>query len=210
MPKQELDKPEIKAVIFDLGNVILSFDNLKISGFIARKSGASQDAVHGFVFGTELENAIDRGQITLKDFLGKINERFSSGISIEEFTPVWRGVFTQNAGIEEVIRGLKSKNYRLGILSNTNKPHFEFVKSKFPVLGLFDDYHLSYETGYLKPEKQAFENVIAFYRCQPQSLVFTDDIEANIAAAKRLGINALRFKSSAQLGSDLSNIGLLY
>ena len=196
-------KPLIKAVVFDLGNVILSFHNRPISSFIADKSGFPQDEVHAFVFGKELEHSIDRGVISLEDFLGKINERFSSSISLKEFTPVRCDMFTQNDGIEEIIRGLKSVGYRLGMLSNTNRPHFEFVKVKFPVLGLFDDYHLSYETGCLKPDACAFERLTSFYNAEPGSLVFIDDIEANVNSAKNFGINAFQYKSPGKLRSDL-------
>ena len=210
MDKQALDRPFFAAVIFDLGNVILSFDSRKISGFIAAKSGFLQEEVHGFMFGTELEKAIDRGEITLRDFLDRINDRFRSKIGLEEFTPVWCDMFTQNEGMESIIRGLKENKYRLGILSNTNSPQFEFIMKEFPLIGLFDDYHLSYETGLLKPEKRAFEKLIDFYGREPGSLVFIDDLESNAAAARASGIRAFRYATSQQLASDLSNIGLKF
>ena len=204
------DQPLIKTVIFDLGNVVLSFHNRPISNFIAMKSGFPEDEVHSFVFGTALENSIDRGEISLEDFLKAINIRFSSHIMLKEFTPVWCDMFTQSDGIEEIIRGLKNNSYRLGMLSNTNKSHFEFVKKKFPIIGLFDDYHLSYETGCLKPDKCAYENLVSFYGTEPRFLVFIDDLEINVSSARLYGINAFQYKSSAKLSSDLAGLGLKF
>jgi putative hydrolase of the HAD superfamily len=204
MDKQALTK----AVIFDLGNVILAFRNRPISAFIASKSGHNPDEIHSFVFGTELERSLDMGKISLAVFLERINRRFSSGISLEEFTPVWCDMFTQNAGIEEIIRGLKRNGCRLGILSNTNKPHFEFVKGKFPVLGLFDLYHLSYETGCLKPERCAFDGLKECYKDMPGPLVFIDDLPMNVEAARLAGLNAFRYTSPEALRADLEGAGL--
>jgi len=197
-------------VIFDLGNVLLSFDSRKISKFVAEKSGAAQNTVHSFIFGTELERLIDRGQISLEVFLSAINDEFGSKIHIEAFTPVWCDMFVENEGIGNIVRGLKSSNYRLGMLSNTNKAHFEYIKAKFPLVSLFDDYHLSYETGFLKPDKQAFENVISFYHCAPEQLLFTDDIAENVLAARTCGINAIRYESSKQLSAFLMVLDLRY
>ena len=198
----------ITTIIFDLGNVILTFDSAKISQFIASKSGYPREEVHGFVFGSELEKSLDSGQITLEQLLDSVNKKFSSDISINEFYPVWCDMFTQNDGIEGIIRGLKGNKYRLGMLSNTNKPQFEFVKNKFPAVNLFDDYHLSFETGLLKPEAKTFKEVIAFYGGEPASLVFIDDLEANVEAARRAGIVALRYVSSQKLLSELTSLGL--
>jgi len=208
MDKGSLNITRFKAVIFDLGNVILSFDNRKTTRFIAARSGFPEDEVHGFVFGTELEKAIDRGKISLGEFLDRINERFASKISLEEFTPVWCDMFTQNEGVEDILRGLKRQNYRLGLLSNTNRTHFEFVRARFTLLGLIDDYHLSYENGYIKPEVKAFENLISFYGGEARSLVFTDDLENNVKTARLLGINAFLFRSAPQLLTEFEGLGL--
>ena len=207
-----MDKSSLNpvAIIFDLGNVLLSFDSRRISKFVAQRTGVAQNEAHSFIFGTELEKSIDRGEISLAEFLSAINKRFASGISLEEFTPVWCDMFVENEGIGDIVRGLKKSHYRLGMLSNTNKEHFEYIKAKFPLVGLFDDYHLSYETGCLKPDKQAFENVINFYHCAPEQLLFTDDIAVNVMAAQACGINAVRYESSKQLSSFLSGLGLRY
>jgi putative hydrolase of the HAD superfamily len=208
MDKQALRVNNIKAVVFDLGNVILNFDNRIISGFIASKSGADEEEIRAFIFGGQIEKDIDSGAITLETFLNRINERFSSNISLNEFEPVFCGVFKENKNVIGLIAALKKNNYRIGLLSNTNRPHFEFIKKKFPVVGLIDDFHLSYETGCVKPEKRAFENVLNFYSAGPGELVYIDDLEKNVNAALPLGINAVLFESFEQLSASLQGLGL--
>lgn len=213
MDKQALTdtrNTSLKAVVFDLGNVILSFDNTLISGYIARKSGAHESDVRRFLFGAQLEKDIDTGAVTLAQFLDRINERFSSSIPLSEFEPVFCEVFTENTGVSSIIKDLKAGGTRLGLLSNTNKPHFEFIKTRFPVVGLMDDLHLSYETGFVKPGREAFDNLISYYRAKPGELVFIDDIGVNIKAAEALGIKALQYRGPEELAGSLKELGLKF
>ena len=78
----------------------------------------------------------------------------------------------------------------------------------YGVVKLIDDLHLSYETGFVKPEKQAFENIISFYGSKPRELVFIDDIASNIDAAAALGINAVLYKSPEDLSCALTELRL--
>jgi glucose-1-phosphatase len=210
MDKQAPSDNRIKAVVFDLGNVILNFDNRIISSFIAAKSGATEENVRAFIFGGKIERDIDRGAISLATFLNRINDRFSSNIGMQEFEPVFCNVFKENEDVSGLIANLKNSNYRLGLLSNTNKPHFEFIKTRYPVIGLIDDLHLSYETGYVKPQKQAFENIINFYDAVAGEIIYIDDLESNVKAARPLGINAIMFKSFEQLSHILKDMGLKF
>jgi putative hydrolase of the HAD superfamily len=200
----------IKAVVFDLGNVILNFDNSIISGFIGRKSGANENDVRAFIFGGAIEKDIDSGAINLETFLKRVNERFAANISFNEFEPVFCGVFTENEKVSRLIASLKKNNYRIGLLSNTNRPHFEYIKNRYPVIKLIDDLHLSFETGCVKPEKSAFDNILKFYGAGPGEIVYIDDLAKNVNAALPLGINAVLFESFEQLCSSLKKLQLRF
>jgi putative hydrolase of the HAD superfamily len=210
MDKQPLAVKNIKAVVFDLGNVILNFDNRIISGFIAAKSGAKEDDIRAFIFGGAIEKDIDSGAISLETFLNRINQKFSSNISLKEFEPVFCGVFTENEKVSGLIAALKNSKYRIGLLSNTNRPHFEYIKKRYPVIKLIDDLHLSFETGYVKPEKQAFDNILNFYGAGPGEIVYIDDLPKNVNAALPLGINAVLFESFEQLTRSLKELQLRF
>jgi len=208
MHKQILNKNRPCVVIFDLGNVLLSFNGGKISGFIARKSGFSDKAVRAYIFGTPLEKTVDKGGITLKAYLARINRVFSCKIRFDEFKRAWCEIFTPNTGVKKIVSALKRNGYRLAILSNTNKPHFEYLKRKYAIIKLFDAYHLSYEMKAIKPQKKVFARVLKFHKREPGSVVFVDDLEKNVKAAGLFGIKALHFTSAARLASDLNKMGI--
>ena len=48
---------------------------------------------------------------------------------IYTFTNIWSDIFSPNPGIDEIINSLINK-HKIGILSNTNEMHFQYIKNK--------------------------------------------------------------------------------
>jgi HAD superfamily hydrolase (TIGR01509 family) len=94
------------------------------------------------------------------------------------------------------------------VLSNTNAIHFDMVRRNYELLRHFDDYVLSYEVKAMKPEPAIYREAIARAQCRPEECFFTDDSPAYVEAARREGIDAVRFESCAQLERDLAARGI--
>ncbi len=73
----------------------------------------------------------------------------------------------------------------------------------------FDRYFLSYQTGLLKPDQEAFLQVIRNYACLPQEILFFDDNPLNIAAASKEGIASVRVEGPDQLEAAMLDGGLI-
>ncbi|MBU0581138.1 MAG: HAD-IA family hydrolase, partial [Candidatus Margulisbacteria bacterium] len=106
-----------------------------------------------------MERSYDEGKISTDEFFREISSRLKLNISFAEFKPIWQNIFRLNRGVKEMILRLK-KRYRLFLLSNTNELHFDFVKKKYDVLGLLDDYILSYKVGFSKPHPRIFQEAL--------------------------------------------------
>jgi FMN phosphatase YigB (HAD superfamily) len=103
----------------------------------------------------------------------------------------------------------KKKGARLVLLSNTCRPHFEFVKRAHPdLLAPFDAFALSYEVGAIKPEEAIFRRAVQFAQVAPSRCFYTDDIESYITAAGDLGIDAEPFVDPRTLVTNLAHRGL--
>ncbi|KPU45589.1 alpha-D-glucose-1-phosphate phosphatase YihX [Oxobacter pfennigii] len=99
--------------------------------------------------------------------------------------------------------------YRKAILSNTNPIHWDMVSGELYGKSGIGDYFLSFETGFLKPDKEAYLDVIEKTGCNPGEILFFDDNDKNIEAAKALGINAVKVTSPAELKKALIEHGIL-
>jgi putative hydrolase of the HAD superfamily len=70
-------------------------------------------------------------------------------------------------------------------------------------------YYLSHEIGHLKPTRAAFEHVLADLGCPPSRVVFLDDNQLNVEAARDIGIQAYRTVGIAEVQATLQSLALL-
>ena len=68
---------------------------------------------------------------------------------------------------------------------------------------------MSYQIGFSKPDPRIYEHVIEKLSFEPNQTIFIDDKKSNIDAAKRSGINAIRFTDFLLLKNSLSSFDLL-
>lgn len=196
----------IRTVIFDLGNVIFPFDMQRAALSLAQYTPAPAAEILPYIAGSELEKSFERGEKSPYEFYDAVCRRFDMTVSYEMFVASWCDIFTLNEGTEKIIRGLAGTS-RLGVLSNTNTLHFSFLMQRYPVMGLFNDFHLSYKLGCRKPDAILFEKVKAHYPSyEPQELLFIDDIDANAAAARAAGLQAVKFENAGSLAAILAGM----
>ncbi len=198
-------KPEIKAVIFDLGNVLLNFNARKSAKRFAKACKVSFNEVWEHFFISPTEKAYTRGEITCKEFYEHSVQALKIPVSFEVFSHYWNDIFWENKGMEAVLKKLK-KNYPLYLISNTNKLHFDHIKKNFKILRHFKKTFPSHEVGHRKPEPQIYKKVLKAVKLKPQHTVFVDDVEKFVVGAKAVGMHAVQFKTPARLIRDLRKL----
>lgn len=88
---------------------------------------------------------------------------------------------------------LRSKGYRLGLISNTHWRFLPNVKKQFE--GFFDVITLSCEHGYVKPHPSIFLNTLEKLKANPnQSLHVGDDPIADVKGARDVGMKTVFVK----------------
>ena len=129
-------------------------------------------------------------------------------ISFNEFKKIYCSIFTLNNNVAKLIAKLKKK-YRMVLLSNTDSLHFECIKSKFKIIGSFDEYVLSYKAGFAKPNPLIYLNAIKKSKTTPFNCVYIDDIPEFVYAARLMGIKAFQYKNFKKLKKDLKRAKVL-
>ena len=148
--------------------------------------------------------ALETGQINEADFLRQIPGVLGCPDD-DSFAPrfhAWQ--LRLFPGVESLIRE-NSRRFRIALLSNTNDIHWQQVASVTTMFDAFDHLFLSYETGSFKPDPAAFHNVMEFFDCAPGKIVFLDDSEPNIVAARALGIDARKVVGVEDLRGQLAH-----
>ncbi|MBS3907432.1 MAG: HAD family phosphatase [Syntrophaceae bacterium] len=208
-----MDQSSIEVILFDLGNVILPFNHYQIAEKLSRftKNVDFQDPEVIFYYLFDFENGAingyEVGKVSSLDFFQSLKEHLQLTLSFEEFIPIWNDIFWENLEVSEIIRSLKGKK-RLGLLSNTNPLHFDYILLKFPVVQIFDKWILSHEVGFKKPALEIFQSAIEWACVEPEKILFIDDMKTHIEVAISLGMRGIHFTSCQDLKDNLINFRL--
>jgi putative hydrolase of the HAD superfamily len=199
----------ITTVISDLGGVILKFDHRIACGKLARIARCSESKVYDFFFVSGVNDGYDSGKITSQQLYLRTKEYLNLNISMEEFAWIWSDIFAENEEVSSILRTLRRK-YRLYLLSNTNEFHFEFIRSRFPIVGIFEGMVISYKVGFMKPAPAIYHEVLKLAGVSPDECVYIDDIPVYIDAACKIGINTIHYQSPGQLRIALRQYGVMF
>ncbi len=204
MKKKE---PAIKAVLFDLGNVLLNYDAVKSANCFAKACKVPRVKVWIHFFTSPTEKAYTRGHISSYEFYRHAKQVLKFPVNYKTFCQYWNDIFWENEGMDGLLAKLK-RHYPLYLISNTNALHFNYIKKKFTVLRHFKKTFPSHEVGHRKPEPEIYEKVLTKIRLQPEETVFIDDVPKFVEGARNVGMHAIRFRNKKQLIRDLTKLGV--
>ena len=191
-------------VVFDLGGVILDLAGLRafldrhhldIADFFARALGGGAHA------------AFERGALDpdayATAFLTESGLDLDPAEFLAEFVD-WPGGLLPGAAelLAEIAVPTAS-------MSNTNPLHWEAPHNVEVVMPLFDHHFPSYRLGRAKPDPELFRRVAELLDVEPAVILFFDDNQVNVDAARSIGMRAHRVDGPAAARAVLVEVGVL-
>ncbi len=141
----------VKAVIFDLGNVIVPFDFKRGYARMEGRCAYAAAEIPGRLRSTDLVTRFERGLIEPREFVRELAAVLELNTTYEEFCELWTSIFMPETLLPEALLERIAARRRLMLLSNTNAIHFAMLERSYPLLRHFHDRVLSYRVGALKP-----------------------------------------------------------
>ena len=201
----------IRAVISDLGKVVLWFDNAVFLRQLAERAGRPFEEVKAVVHGDlDLLRRFDGGAVSPAAFRAAVLERVGADVPYDEFFAMYNDIFTPNPAVLEVLARAKAAGAKVLLLSNTDPERFGFVRRRFPELALFDAFVLSYELKLLKPDPAIYRAAARAAGCAPAECVYIDDMDENVAGAAATGLAAILYRPETDLDGELKKLGLKF
>ncbi|MBC7351076.1 MAG: HAD family phosphatase [Thermogutta sp.] len=198
-------------IYFDLGRVIINFDNDRMCRQIAEVTSLSPERIHEILFSTGLQRAFELGQISPTQFYEEFCRLTGCSVPWDRLRQAASDIFWVNTPMLPVVAQLQARCFPLGILSNTCITHFEWCLEHFTILRRgFRVYGLSCEFRLLKPDPQIFLAAAEKAGVAPERIFFTDDIPAHVEAAQRVGFQAVPFLSARQIAEELRRRGVRF
>jgi len=191
---------ELKAVIFDFGGVFTDSPFHAVSAY-GEKIGASHEQVTEIVFGGYAVDGdhpwhqVERGEITLeaaRDGIMALGQEHGLDVDIWD---VFMAMAENGGGLRdelvEYVRRIRGAGLATGIITNNVVEFREHWRGMLPVAELFDFVVDSSEVGMRKPNPAIFEKALQIAGLAPDEVIFLDDFEGNITAARALNIRSL-------------------
>jgi glucose-1-phosphatase len=198
----------IRAVIFDFGNVICTFDLRRFLDRVLRFTDRTMlDMMGDMPALSRASIQYESGLMSSEEYFRTISHIGNLQMPREEFIEAYSAIFTPIPDVFTLIRSLKG-SYKLGLLSNTNEWHFVNSIRPLDVFPLFDAVTLSYEVRAMKPAPAIYGDMLHKLSLPPAECVYIDDLDENVGAASRLGMHALLFTSPEALRADLRAAGI--
>jgi len=207
---QSADNHGIKAIIFDLGNVLVDFDHTIAAKKASQFSDKSPQEIFSLFFDSELIGLFEEGKVAPIEFFSEIKKLLNLKLDYDKFVPIWNEIFfltPKNQEVYNLAKALK-KHYTLALLSNINILHFDYLKNKFPVFDAFHHIVTSFELGVQKPKPEIYRKTLGILKVNPEETFYTDDRVELVKKSREMGINGFVFKNSQQLKKDLLDSGI--
>jgi len=193
----------IRALIFDMGNVLVYFSHERMCRQIGELVGRGGEDVRRDLMESGLFARYETGQITTAAVHAQTERIFGMTIDPAALERAASDIFWRNESIEPVIDALAKLGLPLVLLSNTCDAHIRWIDGRFPVLRHFPRRVLSFEVGAAKPDPAIFAAAARVAGVPPADCFFTDDTPGHVAAARQLGFGAVVYRDTPQLVAEL-------
>lgn len=175
-----------RAFLFDIGNVLCSFDfSPMLTTMRARSQNLAADPFDQFA---AVKDAFESGGSTDEEFVAAVCSEIQFDGTHREFIELWNNIFTENPPMTAVVESLAAAGHPLYLLSNTNGLHLDHLRAEFPVFEHFDGGIYSHLANSIKPEEKIYHAAFETYQLDPADTLYIDDLPANIETGNRLGL----------------------
>jgi epoxide hydrolase-like predicted phosphatase len=198
--------PEIKAVIFDWGGVLIDNPAPGLMEYFADKLSVSKEEyieAHNS-FAKDFEKGLISEEIFWAEVCKALGKPTPNVKSL--WSGAFRSVYLPRTDVFSLASKLHDEGCRTALLSNTEAPSMRFFLEQ--QYDMFDVLVFSCAVGTSKPEKKIYEITIERLGSKPEQTVFIDDKQEFINMAEQMKMNTILFKDIEQVKIELARHGI--
>lgn len=197
----------IRALIFDVGGVLVRTEDPTPRQQLAAKLNLSVRALYDVAFGGNTWKQVQLGRVADDEHWQAVGRRL--GLAWPDEVHAFREAFFEGDQLDreliELIVRLRD-HYKMALLSNAPANLRRRIVDGWGIPpDTFDAIVISAEQGVMKPDPEIYRVVLARLDVAPHEAIFVDDFVENIAAARALGIQVIHFTSPEALVKELKS-----
>lgn len=196
----------IRAVIFDLGGVLVRTEDPKPRGEYARRLGLTYRDLDRLVFNHPTAVQATIGAITAEAHWEGVRQAL--GLPAEELPTLQTAFWGGDRLDRELVDYLRSLRPRCktALLSNAWSHLRAWLEQQWKIADAFDEIIISAEVGVSKPDPRIYQLTLERLVVEPQEAVFVDDFSENVYAARSLGMHGVQFLSAGQARAEVEKL----
>lgn len=199
-----MKKIPIKAVIFDLGGVVMHGGYLPFLKHFCRECFTTE----GKKKIIQLEKEVNLGKISEQEFYKQVQKTFHIHLTPKQIhNEVVRKMKTDKSLVAYIPKLKKAKT----ALFTNSIGHMaeEVLKArKVPVHKLFDKVFVSSKIHMIKPDPKAYSYVLKKMKVKAKDTLLVDDRLENVAPARKMGINGIVYKNATQFKREFKKYSI--
>ncbi len=171
-------------ILFDLGGVLVEFTGIEPLIKLSRNT-LNPESARRFWLESPWVIKLETGRCSVEELADGLIHELKLSLTIDEFIREfvsWE--IGPYPGALELLDSLNT-HHKLACLTNNNEVHWRALNDMCQIRQKFFRCYVSHIMGVMKPEKRAFEYVLA-------DMGFFDDNPENVNAARSMDINAFR------------------
>lgn len=202
-------KNKITTIVFDLGNVLISWDPRLLYNKIFTSAEETEDFLQNVCTG-EWNAMQDCGRPFAQAVEEKSREYPELKDQVHAYFDRWEEMLGgEITGSVEILKSLhEAGSYRLLALTNWSSETFPIALKRYDLFQYFEGILVSGEEKLIKPDEKIYQLLIDRYQIDPAEAVFIDDTEKNVLAAREIGMEAIHFRSPDDLKEELKELGV--
>jgi glucose-1-phosphatase len=198
----------IRIVLFDVGGVLVEPSG--VATMLAwMRNRVSPEQLWRMWLTSSCVRAFESGRLSPEAFADQVIAEFSLPVPREMFLSemtLWSVALFP--GALELVEQIPPQYVR-ATLCNTNVIHWKYLMAIEGLARAFPHHFASHLMGKIKPDAEAFLHVIDALQCDPHEVIFLDDNDMNVVAARSVGMQAVRVRGIAEAKRALVASGVL-
>ena len=185
------DERKIRAILFDLGNVLIDIDFYRCARIWSEQAGLTVETLASrFRVDSDYQD-FECGRTDATGYFQTLRRQLGIDLPDEVMRKGWNAIIrNEKPGIGSCVQKLAGQ-YPLYVLTNTNPEHeIVWAKRHRGLLSFFEKIFVSSRMGCRKPDVATYRKVAHAIDLSCSQILFFDDAEENIEGARQAGMHA--------------------
>jgi glucose-1-phosphatase len=208
-PPTGFDVNAVRALLFDLGGVVIALDFQRVFDRWALAAGCEPASIAARFSHDDAYARHERGEIDAAGYFSSLRTTLGIDLSDDQFLDGWNDVYEGPvSGIEALLRAASSA-FPIYAFTNSNPSHQSVWTSKLqPELAWFRSVFVSSELGIRKPDRHAYLEVATRAGHPVSEFLFFDDSPENVEGARVAGMQAVLTRSVSDVRRTLRELSI--